>query len=117
MQKIKTLFLSLLLLAAPLAVSTTLVTSVGCTTTQKRVAYNSVYSVAIAVDGAMKSYAELYVKGEVSPESWARVKDLHEFYRAALQTAIAAVKYDLSKDATADLIRTSADLLAVIKRK
>lgn len=114
-RKIRILLVALMCYIVPITTITT--TQVGCSTTQKRVAYNSVYSIAISVDSSMKAFAELYVKGEVSKDTWEKVKSYHARYQEVLKLSVEALKYDLSKEAGTDLIKAASDLMAIIKRK
>ena len=100
-----------LYLGPPLAVGTVFV---GCTTSQKAVAYKSLNIVATSTDMAMKAFADAVVAGKVTPLIQNKVRDLHGRYSQAMQAAIAAARFDTAAASPENVTALSEEILKLI---
>lgn len=84
--------------------------TVACKTTS----YKTLKTVAVSVDAALDVYGEAYRAGKITPEQREKIKEAHLKYQAAMGTAIAAARLDLSKPAPEELVSLAASLIATI---
>lgn len=86
----------------------------GCTTTQKRVSYQTLASIQTAVDASMKVFAKAYVDGKVSEANKVKVFAIHEQYRACFATAVNAAKANYQALPAQDLVNIATSLVSTI---
>jgi len=86
----------------------------GCTTSQRTVAYKSLYIVASSTDAAMRAFADAVVAGKVPQTTQDKVRDLHGRYGKAMQAAIAAARFDTSQPTPESVSAIAGELLATI---
>lgn len=86
----------------------------GCSTSQKKAAYQTLATVGMAVDNAMKGYAQGVQKGLVKPENRVRVAEAKLEFNAAYNTACDAASFDYQTFAPTDLIKMKDSLLTLI---
>lgn len=111
MKKLLSTICAITLFAMPIGV---VITSTGCTTSQKVTAYQTLASVGIAVDNAMKAYAQGVQKGLVTPDERAKVSILKMQYNAAYIVACDAASFNYQTFAPDDLIKVKNSLLALL---
>ena len=86
----------------------------GCTTTQKQTAYQTLSAVGLAVDNAMKAYADGVRLGLVTQEERARVAKLKMEFNISYGIACDAASYNYQAFAPEDLIKLKNSLLALL---
>jgi hypothetical protein len=79
------------------------------------VAYRTLSAVDLTVSTALKVYAEAYVDGNVTVEQHNRVANMHDKYRVAMSTAIAAARLNLNAPASVELTNIADALVNLIK--
>jgi hypothetical protein len=96
-----------------LSLSTTIFL-MGCVSA-KTAAYKTLAAVGYSVDATMVIYAKAVVKGQVSPETRAKVAFIHDKqFAPAYTAAVMAAKMDYTTLAPADVQQIAANLAALI---
>lgn len=104
--------LSLITLAAFLCVATP--TFTGCTTPQTVRTYQTLNTVAVGVDVALKAWADLVVRGQVPESTIPQVKALKANYEQAFSIAISAAQFDSSAPASPQVVKLATELTSFI---
>lgn len=115
MKVLKSYFAGLMLAAALFTLPLLPLSQVGCTTTQKTVAFQTLSAVATSVDASMKAYNDRLVAGKVDQPTQITVNDLYSKYQASFKTAFDVAHGNLGTLAPADVQALSTDLTNVIK--
>ena len=110
MNRLITLAMCALLLGA------TWIITPGCSTPAKTVAYKTLKSVGETVDTAMKAYAEAIAVGAVDAENQAKVRSLHDQYRASFKKAVLAARFDYTTASPAELSSLAFELVTAISQ-
>lgn len=85
----KRLFIYLLfILTSVLPMAPVLIT--GCTTSQERKVYNSLYSVGASVDASYKSYLDLVIQGKLATNDVPRISGYYADFQRIFAAAVAA---------------------------
>lgn len=111
MKKLLSALCAITLFAMPMGV---VMTSTGCTTSQKTTAYQTLGTVGLAVDNAMKAYAQGVRQGLVTPEERAKVAKVKLEFNAAYALACDSASFNFQTFAPDDLIKVKNSLLALI---
>lgn len=86
----------------------------GCSTSQRRIAYNSLATVGLTTDTAMKGYLDLVIQGYVSTNSVPVVARDYQIFQGAFSLAVAAAQFNTNAIASPELIRLSNVVLSDI---
>ena len=87
----------------------------GCANTgQEAIAYRTLGAIGQAVDSAMVIYADAVVAGAIDEDHQTQVRALHERYRVAYATSVAAARMDVSQLPPEDLAAMAAELTILI---
>lgn len=105
MKKLLLFALCSLLLIAPALMA-------GCAGTPKAVAYKTLKAVGDSVDVAMEAYADAVVAGEISLESQAHIKKLHDQYRTAFSKAVIAAGFNDETAAPSEVVELASELVS-----
>lgn len=92
--------------------------AVGCNTTPKRAAFNTLNSVSVLVDGAMVAWADHVVAGRATAEQQARVKAAYERYQhTILPVGVAVRDWPSGQDTpiTSEVAVAAEAVLAIIE--
>lgn len=110
--------LRILLLAAailmPIPLVTTLIVSAGCTTTQQRATYNSLYSLEKTTSTIVDGYFAMVINGSVPTNGVPQVSTLFNKFQASFLLALDAAQYNTNAMAPAALQVESQDLINLI---
>ena len=110
-KKLISLLAGAMLLACPLAI---VVTQPGCTMTQNRITYQTLYGIGKAADNAYMAYNDLVVQGKIPAASLKKVGDVWAKYRAAYNVAVDAAKLNLNEPAPQEVIDLSNSVISTI---
>lgn len=116
MNKIKRIRISALVIAAMLVVPITITSCVTPDGSSQSVAFHTLKSIQIAVDGAMRVYGTAVVTGKVSAGQQQAIETTHENYRQAFQAAVSLARSDLSSIAPTEVVRLANELQVLISR-
>lgn len=86
----------------------------GCSTAQRRIAHNSLATVGLTTDAAIKSYLDLVIQGQVSTDSVPVVARDYQIFQGAFNLALVAAQRDTNAIASAEVIRLSNVVLSDI---
>lgn len=86
----------------------------GCSTTEKKAAYQTLASVGMAVDNAMKAYAQGVKQGLVTPEERVKVQKAKQEFNAAYILACDAAAFNYETFAPAELVTLKNSILGLI---
>lgn len=106
----KKLLLIGLLVAAPVIVYE------GCTTSQQRVVFNTLYSVEHATTASVDSYDSMLVSGLVSTNTAPTVARAYNNFQAAFKLALDAAQYNTNALASPALVKESQDVITLINQ-
>lgn len=113
MKKIKTLFLSALILCLPLSFA---LVQTGCTTTQQTITYNTLHATAVTVDNAYSAFWDMVVAGKVTKSGQQKVQDARAKYQLAFEKAVIAAKMDYNALTPVDVQALAVDLITTITK-
>lgn len=102
------LILALALAPTPLLIQ-------GCSTTQQRQAYNTIYSLERAAMAAYDSYMTGVIRGEIRTNDVPQVSKSFNVFQASMLVALDAAEFNRNAEAPASLSNQAADLLFLIK--
>lgn len=86
----------------------------GCSTAQRRTAYNSLATVGLTTDAAMKSYLDLVIQGQISTNSVPVVARDYQIFQGAFNLAVITAQFNTNAIASAEIIRLSNVVLSDI---
>lgn len=86
----------------------------ACTTTQKQVAYKTLYSVAKSTEAAYSAYNDMVVSGAISPSTLPQVAKAYRSYQTAFLKAVDAAEGDLNQYTPVEVVELSASLVRMI---
>lgn len=86
----------------------------ACSTSQRRVTYNSLASVGYTTDTAVQGYLDLVVLGAVSTNSVPTVMKSYTTFQAAFNSAVAIAQFNTNAPAPSSVLRLSSDVLSDI---
>ena len=115
-KSVKNALLSILIavLIMPGSIAVCLSTS-GCTTTQRTVAYNSLYSVEKVTTGAYDSYLDSVIQGISTTNGVPRVSKAYNHFHASFLLALDSVQFNTNAIAPASLVVESGDIINLIQ--
>ncbi len=91
---------------------------VACTTTQKKTAYNTLYSLEVSTGAAYRGYLTEVVTGKVTTNNVPRVSGAYNKFQIGVNTAAEAVQFNWSNAAPAAVIGLAGEVLnAIIEAK
>jgi hypothetical protein len=86
----------------------------GCTSTQQRVAFNTLYSVEQTTTAALNSYDTLVIKGSVPTNDVPRISAAYNTFQAAFLVALDAAQFNTNAIAPPALIVEGQDVVNLI---
>lgn len=110
---------AIMLMAVAIGLLAMPVTFTGCGTTlesRQAVSFQTLKSVQIAVDSAMKVYAVAAVTGAASLEKQREIDNAHAQYRTAFATAVHLARNDLTQIAPEEIVALATQLQVMISR-
>ncbi len=91
---------------------------IACTTTQKKNAYNTLYSLEVSTGAAYHGYLTEVVKGKVSTNNVPKVSGAYNKFQIGVNAAAEAVQFNWSNAAPAAVIGLAGEVLnAIIEAK
>lgn len=76
----------------------------------------SLDALGATTDAAMRAAAKLVVSGNINPQQWKQISDLHAKFRVSYNAAVASAAVALDQASVpADLAQLGSDLLALIQ--
>jgi hypothetical protein len=112
MKKLLSLFVGAMLLIAPVA--TVIVIAPGCTMTQNRITYQTLYGIGKATHNAYQGYLDLVVAGKIPATSLERIGKIWDRYRVSYIAAVDAAKLNMNSPAPQDVIDLSNSVIAAV---
>lgn len=88
----------------------------ACTTTARRVTYNSLASVGYATRAAMDGYLDLVVSGAVSTKNLSSVSKSYDSFQAVYSSAVSVAQLSTNAPATGPVIEASTKVFSEISR-
>lgn len=82
---------------------------IGCSTSQRRASYNTLYSVHVTTDAAYTSYLDLVVKGSIRTNDVPAVSRSYRNFQAGFATAVELAAIDAP--ATQEVLNLSATVI------
>lgn len=110
-KKLISMLAGAMLLACPLAI---VVTQPGCTTTQNRITYQTLYGIGLATSKSYQAYNDLVVAGKIPASTLEPMCKIWDKYRVAYIAAVDVAKTNLNAPAPQDVIDLSNSLIAAI---
>ena len=86
----------------------------GCTSTQQRVAFNTLYSVEQSTTAALNSYDTLVIKGSVPTNDVPQISAAYNTFQAAFLVALDAAQFNTNAIAPPALIVEGQDVVNLI---
>ena len=104
----------MLIAALVLPATVITVTHTGCTASQQRVSYNTLYSVEKTASTAVDGYFDAVVAGRASADGVARVSDAFNKFQASFLLALDAVQFNTNALAPESVVIESQDLVNLV---
>jgi hypothetical protein len=111
MRKLLGLIAGAMLLVGPVVFT---VTQTGCTMTQNRITYQTLYGIGKATDNAYMAYNDMVVAGKIAPASLEKVGKAWTTYRLAYNAAVSVAQLNLNAPAPTNVIEASNAVFATI---
>lgn len=86
----------------------------GCTTTQQRVTYNTLYSVEMTTTAAVDGYYVATIKGLAATNGIPKVALAYNGFQKAFNVALDTAGFETNTLAPASLQQESADVIALV---
>lgn len=89
--------------------------SQGCTTSQKRVAYDTLYSSHIATDAAFSSYILLVWQGSLPTNGVPAAAQAYRDFQTVFKAALFAARWDTNSIAPPNVVEAASKVTALTK--
>lgn len=86
----------------------------GCTTSQQRVAYNSLYSVETSTTAAYDAYLHSVVLGKVTTNDVPQVTQAFNNFQLAMQAAVMVGQFNMTNAAPSNVTALASNVLSLI---
>ena len=113
MKKLRILLLGLVLSTASIGL---VVMPTACTTSAKRVAYNTLYSVEVSTTTVHDTFLDEVVKGNVKTNGVPDVAKAYNKFQAGMSAAIATAQFNWQAPASAELTALGLTVLDAIRQ-
>lgn len=98
-----------------LGMPTLMLTVPGCTTSQQRIGYNTIYSLEKVTTAAYDGYIGEVIQGRTPTNDVPKVSKAYNSFQTAMIVAIDGVEFNTNSLAPANLERLSQDLFDLIR--
>ena len=96
------------------AIAISLALHLGCTTSQQRVTFNTLYSIEQGTTSALDGYDSLVIQGKISTNDVPKVSAAYNKFQTAFLVALDAARYNTNAIAPPSLVVESEDVVNLI---